>query len=165
MLTTYLVYAAAISLAWVAITGTASLESLIVGLIVGLGVLLLRPDPIRLNARRVPGQVVALAGYLLALLRDIILSGLDVARRVLSPDMRLKPGIITVSTQDPERDTTVLALSANYISLTPGELVVEVAEDHLMYVHCLNVDESEARAESQQAQRLAILKRMLGRAP
>jgi multicomponent Na+:H+ antiporter subunit E len=165
MLTTTLLYAVGLSLAWIAITGTASVEALIVGMVVGVGVLVLRPQPIRLQARRVPGQVIALLRYMLALLRDIVLSGLDVARRVLSPDMRLKPGIIAVSTQDPERDPTVLALSANYISLTPGELVVEVREDHLMYVHCLNVDESAARADAQQARRLAILKRLQGRAP
>jgi multisubunit Na+/H+ antiporter MnhE subunit len=164
MWVSYLVYAVALSCVWMAITGMASLESFAVGMLVGLGVLVLRPDPFRVQARRVPGQAIALVRYVLALLRDIILSGLDVARRVLSPDMRLKPGIIAVSTQDPEQDPTVLAMSANYISLTPGELVVEVKDNHLMFVHCLNVDESATRAEAQQTQRLAILKRMIGRA-
>ena len=159
------VYALALALAWSAIVGQLTAENLAVGFVLGLAIVLIGPKPPPLKPRRVPGQVAALLLYVLILLRDIVLSGLDVARRVLSPDMRLKPGIIAVSTQDPERDPTVLALSANYISLTPGELVVEVREDHLMYVHCLNVDESAARADAQQARRLAILKRLQGRAP
>jgi multisubunit Na+/H+ antiporter MnhE subunit len=160
---TRLVYTLALAIAWVMITGTATLEALLVGLLVGGGLALLAPDPKPLTLRRLPDQLLAFALYLLALLRDIIFSGIDVARRVLSPDMKLKPGIITVSTQDEQRSPTVLALSANYVTLTPGELVVDVAEDHLMYVHCLNIDESAAVAEQAQAARLRLLKRILGR--
>jgi multisubunit Na+/H+ antiporter MnhE subunit len=160
---TRLVYTLLLALAWVMITGTATLEALLVGLLVGGVLALLAPDPTPLNLRRLPDQLLAFVLYLLMLLRDIIFSGVDVARRVLSPDMKLKPGIITVSTQDELRSPTVLALSANYVTLTPGELVVDVAEDHLMYVHCLNIYESAAVAEQAQAARLRLLKRILGR--
>lgn len=160
---TSLLYAFALALAWIAIVGSFSLENLAVGMLVGIGIVLLGPKPKPLSLRRLPSQLLALIVYVLMLFRDICFSGMDVARRVLSPDMRLKPGIITVSTQDKARSPTVLALSANTISLTPGELVVEVADDHLMYVHCLNVDESAASLDVVQARRLSVLMRMLGR--
>jgi multisubunit Na+/H+ antiporter MnhE subunit len=100
--------------------------------------------------------------YVLSLYWDILVSGLSLTRRVLSPDMRLRTGIVAISTQDANHDPLILALSANYISLTPGELVVEVRDDHMMYVHCLDVDASAAVLEAGQARRLELLRRILG---
>jgi multisubunit Na+/H+ antiporter MnhE subunit len=146
------------------IVGNASLQVFVVGFVVGLALLgLLYPKPGAVRWRRLPDQLLASALYTLMLFRDILLSGIDVARRVLSPDMGLKPGIITISTQDETRSPTVLALSADYITLTPGELVIEVKDNHLMVVHCLDVDDARAGIEAEQAARLRLLKRMLGR--
>lgn len=159
-----LLYVMSIALLWVIIVGQITLEVFIVGVAAGLGlVIALRPPMFSLRWQRVPGQIFALILYVLALFRDIFFSGIDVARRVLSPNMRLKPGIIAVSTQDKERNPVILALSADYISLTPGELVVEVADDHLMYVHCLDVEASSMIADQAQAQRLRLLERVMGR--
>jgi len=159
-----LLYALAAALFWVVIVGDATFEVFAIGFAAGLALaLLMRPAPYPMRWRRLPGQLLALALYVLALFRDIFLSGLDVARRVLSPNMRLKPGIISISTQDTERSPITLALSANYISLTPGELVVEVEDDHLMYVHCLDVHATAAIADRAQTRRLELLRRILGR--
>lgn len=54
-------------------------------------------------------------------------------------------------------------MSANSITLPPGELVVEVAEDHLLYVHCLDVDISLTQLVPMQSRRIQLLKRILGR--
>lgn len=153
-----LVYATALALAWSLIVGRFTPEVFLVGLAAGVALAArFRPTLGQLSWRRLPLQLLALAQYVLALFRDIFFSGLDVARRVLSPDMRLKLGILAVSTQDSERSPVILALSANYISLTPGELVVEVADNHLMYVHCLDIEASARAAEQTQARRLALL--------
>lgn len=159
-----LLYVLSIALLWVTIVGQVTLEVFGVGLAAGVGlVIALRPPTLSLRWQRLPGQILASLLYILALFRDIFLSGIDVARRVLSPDMRLKPGIIAVSTQDAERNPIILALSADYISLTPGELVVEVEDNHLMYVHCLDVEASAVIADQAQAQRLRLLEQVLGR--
>lgn len=159
-----LVYALPMSLVWMLIVGRATLEVFIVGFVASLVLVAgLRPARFPVTWQKLPDQVLALVLYTLLLFRDICLSSIDVARRVLSPDMRLKPGIIAISTQDPQRDPIILALSADYISLTPGELVVEVEEDHLMYVHCLDVDASAATAERAQSRRLELLLRVMGR--
>lgn len=157
------VYALALALAWVAIVGRLTAENLALGFVIGLGIVLVGPKPPPLQPRRVPGQVFALLVYVLILLRDIGVAGVDVARRVLSPDMRLKPGIIAVDTQDEDRNAVVLALSANYLSLTPGELVVGIADNHIMYVHSLDVEASLKVADSAQTKRLALLNRVVGK--
>lgn len=160
----YLLLALPLALVWVGITSRATLASLLIGYVLSLGALaLLRPRPFRARWARLPRQLLALVIYVAALFRDILLSGVDVARRVLSPDMRLKPGIVAVPTQDPEANLTVAALSADSITLTPGELVVEIENNQVMYVHCLDVEASAAEFDRVQARRLALLRRIIGR--
>jgi len=163
---TTLLYALPMALVWVVIVGNATVEVFAVGFAAGLVlVFLLRPRYFTVRWQQLPGQLLALVFYVAMLFWDIFRSGLDVAQRVLSPNMRLKPGIIAVSTQDHEHNRIILTLSANYISLTPGELVVEVSDDHVMYVHCLDVEASDKTADKAQARRLNLLQRILGRNP
>jgi multicomponent Na+:H+ antiporter subunit E len=159
----YLVPASVFAVVWMMITNRLSLENFLVGLVIGFGVALLSPQRFTVHWRQLPRQLSALLVYTLILARDITLSGLDVAWRVLSPSMRLNPGIIAVDTQDEQHSPLVAALSADVITLTPGELVVEVEDNHLLYVHCLDVNTSLHRADQQQAQRLKLFKRVLGR--
>lgn len=159
-----LVVAVVIAIVWMLITSRLNIESFLVGLVFGLLISLLSPRRIVIDGQQLPRQVVALVIYTLILARDIVLSGLDVARRVLSPTMPLNPGIIAVETQDEARSPLVAALSADVITLTPGELVVEIDEDnHILYVHCLDVERSSKHAAKQQTQRLKLLLRILGR--
>lgn len=164
MILTYLVYAVPLALVWVAITNRPDVESFLVGYIISLGVLrFIRPRQAQIRLSRLPGQVVALVIYFFRLLYDIIRSGLDVAGRVLSRDMRLKPGVVAVETQDPTNNPIIAALSSDVITLTPGELVIEIGDNHTMYVHCLDVDETLANADATQKRRLELLYRVIGR--
>jgi multicomponent Na+:H+ antiporter subunit E len=149
---------------WMVITNRLTLESFVIGFLAGLAVtLLFKTQGMQISARQLPQQVYALLIYTLILLRDIVLSGLDVTRRVLSPEMPLKPGVIAVDTQDDSRSPLIAALSADVITLTPGELVVEVEDNHILYVHCLDVEASSKNVDRQQALRLKLFKRILGR--
>lgn len=73
-------------------------------------------------------------------------ANLDVAYRVLHPDLPIRPGIIKVRTSL----TTDMAKTflANSITLTPGTLVVDIDGQDL-YVHVINLregfDETDAR--------------------
>lgn len=159
-----LVIALGLALIWMLLTSQVSLPGFIIGFSLSLAVLLLfRPIQGRVSWRRLPGQLLALLYYLAVLYRDIFLSGLDTARRALSPDMRLNPGIVQVPVQDPERSSLIAALSADAISLTPGELVIEIEENAVMHIHSLDVERTAAHASVEQAERLRILKRILGR--
>jgi multicomponent Na+:H+ antiporter subunit E len=163
-MTTYGIPVVTIALVWMVVTGRFGIESFAVGLVLGFALVLLSPLRLpRIRYARVPSQLVALLMYLLTLARDIIRSGADVARRVLSPQMPLRPGIIAVDTQDQTRSPLITAMSADVITLTPGELVVDIEQNHILYVHCLDVEASLASADRQQAARLRLFNRILGR--
>jgi len=66
-----------------------------------------------------------------------ILANLDVAYRVLHPQLPIRPGIVKVKT-----NLSTLAgrvALANSITLTPGTLTVELTDDGYLYVHWINV--------------------------
>jgi multicomponent Na+:H+ antiporter subunit E len=152
-----------LALLWMVVTSSISVGSFAVGYIIGVAVLLLVQSgqtPIRW--RRLPGQVIAFVVYVVTLGRDVVLSSIDVARRVLQADMPLNPGIIAVSTQDMDEDEVIAAFSAHGITLTPGELVLDFDGAHTMYVHCLDVETSTQNAPAAQTKRLRLLKQILG---
>lgn len=148
---------------WVLISNRLSLESIVVGYVLGLAVVIaVRPATTQVRWRRLHVQIAAVIIFTAQLFRDIVLSSIDVARRVLSRDMRLQPGIIAVPTQDAQAREIVAALSADVITLTPGELVVEIEGTHTLFVHCLDVEASAAISDGVQAQRLRLLKQIMG---
>jgi len=158
------VLAVPLAVVWMIVTAKVTLDSFAVGSVLGLAIILLfRSQSMTLNWRRLPSQVWAFTVYMLTLCRDIWLSSVDVTRRVLHPDLPLKPGILRVPTQDPHESEVVAAFSAHGITITPGELVVDFEDKHTMFVHCLDVEASNQSAHTAQAQRLKLLNRILGR--
>jgi multicomponent Na+:H+ antiporter subunit E len=160
---TYALLATPMAVVWMLLTARAELGSFAVGFLIGLGVLVLTNAHKAHLSWRLVRQAGALIVYILELYRDILLSGLDVTRRVLSPDMKLRTGIIAVPTQDKSR--LVAALSAHAITITPGELVVEFDGDDMLYVHCLDVDAAARHEEQTQTHRTELLSEIIGRNP
>lgn len=80
--------------------------------------------------------LVFLAVYLPVFTWQLILSNIDVARRVLSPIIPLNPGFVKIKT-DLKGDFGKLVL-ANSITLTPGTLSVDVDGEYL-YIHTVDV--------------------------
>ncbi len=74
--------------------------------------------------------------YIPVFIWQLILSNIDVARRVLSPSLPLNPGFVKVKT-DLKGDFAKLTL-ANSITLTPGTLSVDVDGEYI-YVHTIDV--------------------------
>lgn len=125
------------------LTMTSNLEpaNVVVGLLLAVGVMrLVRPRPMALHSQNVVGSLWALVRYLTQLAGDLVVSGLQVARMVLSPVIPIRPGIIAIPAQT--RSELGVALSAHAITLTPGELVVEMDEEQVMYTHCLDATHS-----------------------
>jgi multicomponent Na+:H+ antiporter subunit E len=149
---------------WMLLTSSLSLDSFFVGFLIGFAILfMMRAQDARISPRRLPSQLAALVVYSVTLARDIVLSSIDVARRVLDPDLPLNAGIIPVPTQCPDEDEICAAFSAHGITITPGELVVDFEGAHTMYVHCLDVEASGKTAHAAQARRLALLRRIQGK--
>ena len=89
------------------------------------------------------GEVGVLVPLGLRLLRDIVVANVTVARQVLGPERRLRPGFIWV----PLDLTNIHGISAlaSIITLTPGTVTSELSPDrrHLL-IHCLSTEDPEA---------------------
>jgi multicomponent Na+:H+ antiporter subunit E len=82
--------------------------------------------------------------YLLVLVKNLIISNLQIAKRVLSPDMKLAPAIVAVKTELTS-DWKKLLL-ANSVTLTPGTLTLDIQDDTL-YIHVIEYNESSQKEE------------------
>ncbi len=140
-------------LVYLALTSNLAWNNLLVGLVVATGLSwVLRPSPRPIQWRRLPTALLAVMRYLLVLLVDLITSGVQVARIVLDPKLPIQPGVVAIPAGCESELAT--ALSAHAVSLTPGELVVEIDEDGVMYTHCLDATRAaEYVAEAQQMRR------------
>lgn len=73
----------------------------------------------------------------LAFCRDLVVSSLQVARAVLSPSGIVEPRFVLVPLALAETDAEI-TLVANYITLTPGTLTVDVSPDRsTLLIHSL----------------------------
>lgn len=149
----YLTFIIPVWLLYLLLTGNWAVNNLVTGLILaGLVVLLVRPAKRPFAWKRFPDALLASGIYLVQLLWDLLVSGIQVARIVLSPSLPINPGIVAIPSQC-ETDLGV-ALSAHAITLTPGELVVEIDEAGIMYTHMLDASNpDEMVAEAQQMRR------------
>ena len=68
-------------------------------------------------------------------------ANLDVVYRVVHPRMPINPGIVKVKTKLTS-DAARTAL-ANSITLTPGTMTVDLTDDGYLYIHWINVRETE----------------------
>lgn len=144
----YLPAVLALTLVYLGFTNNLELSNIVVGLLITAGISgLLRLRTQQLNWRRLPSAAWAMTRYVVLLIYDLIVSGLRTARIVLDPNLPIKPGIVAIPTEG-ESDLA-MALNAHAISLTPGELVVEMDEEGIMYAHCLDASSAEKVIEAQ----------------
>lgn len=167
-----IVLALPFSLAWMVLSNEITTPSFIVGYILGFAILFILygrdgRSP-KMNVMRIPVQIFWLIYYIGLLAVDILVSGIDVAKRVLylGKDLPINPDIVPVFTQDDTRDPIISAMSAHSITITPGELVVDYDENDprgvVMYVHALDIEECRDQLAKDQARRLKLFKRILG---
>ena len=132
-------------------------RNMIVGLLLALGVTwLLQLQPQQMSSwTKVPGALWAVVRYLGILLVELFTSGIQVARIVLDPALPIQPGIIAIPSGCVSEQAT--ALSAHSITLTPGEMVVKIDENNVMYTHCLDVTNAEKYVADAQARRRDLL--------
>jgi len=97
----------------------------------------LRPEKPRIR------RPIAIARLGLVVLWDIVLSNIEVARRILGPEDAIKPAFVWVplALTDPH---AILSLAA-IVTMTPGTLSADLSPDrrHLL-VHAFNVDDEAA---------------------
>lgn len=83
------------------------------------------------------GHLWQLTGYWFWLLKEIIKSNIDVAKRVVGPASSVKPLVFDVPAR--QRSDLGLVVHANSITLTPGTVSLEIAVGSIR-VHALHPD-------------------------
>ncbi len=127
------------------LTGSLRFDELITGLFVAIiismftGPLFTRRGGYHLHPKRIWGKFV----YLYVFFVELVKANVDVAKRVLSPSLPIKPGIVMVKTSLTE-DMDKLWL-ANSITLTPGTLTLDIKDDKL-FIHWIDVKETDPHA-------------------
>lgn len=139
-------WTALLAFTWLALNGTASPGHVLLAL--GLGWALpywlqrYWPRPSRRRSR--PLRSLALTAVFTVLVAwDVVVANLQVARAVLSPLSRLRPGfaVVPIELEDP----AAVAMLAHTITLTPGTLSVDVAPDRRsLLVHALHMPDPDA---------------------
>ncbi len=125
---------------YLALTANLEVSNLVVGLLIALGLtFLLHPDPRQVDLRRMPGAAWAALKFAAVVARDVIAGGLQVARITLDPRLPIKPAIIAIPSGT--QSELAMALVADAITLSPGELVVEISRDGVMYTHTLDASD------------------------
>jgi multicomponent K+:H+ antiporter subunit E len=111
----------------------------------------------RARLRR-PGTIVRLGAVVLW---DIVVSNIDVAKRILGPESRIRPGYVWVPLDitDPHGVITL----AGIITMTPGTLSADLSDDrrHLL-VHAFHLEDEAALVESIKSRYEAPLMEIFG---
>jgi len=148
-----------LTLLYLALTANFALNNIVMGLLLAAGVTaLIRPSHRRLDGKELGTAVIALIEYVFILGRDLIISGFQVAGIILL-NKPINPAIIAIPTK--EVDDLPIALSAHAITLTPGELVVEIGEDGILYTHVLDANHAAEAMAAGIEKRQTLLQRIL----
>ncbi|MFV0458666.1 MAG: Na+/H+ antiporter subunit E [Actinomycetales bacterium] len=127
-------------LIWVGLWGDLSVANVLAGLAVGVFVSLVAPLPP--TVRRYRPSVIGYVRLTVVLFVALAKATWDVAVRVLSPHVRLSPGIVVVEAG--LRDPLVLSIAANATTMTPGTITLDVVPDRgLLVVHALVVSDDK----------------------
>jgi multicomponent Na+:H+ antiporter subunit E len=145
---------------YLALTSNLEFSNIVVGIIISilLSLLIPRAGLPPFSLARIPAFIAAGIGYIFVVVWDVIRGGISTARIVLDPSLPLNPGIIAIPSGSKSELGT--ALSAHAITLSPGELVVAIDEEGVMYTHCLNVDDSQRFIDNAQSMRKNLLSKM-----
>jgi len=147
-----------VALVWVLLTGHTSIESALIGFVLGLTIMTLmeRSREAGTPHTRIKG-IPALLLYLVKLLREILSSDVMVARRILTNQPAEDAGMFELPVGG--KSETIAALSAHAITSAPGSFVVDFGEE-TMLVHLIDIKQ-RPEIEAQQKRRYELCERML----
>lgn len=123
---------------WLLLAGSLQRQELIAGGVVALAVTLVAGPRLTIFAglKLTPGAPLHLLRYLMHFFAALVRANLDMARRVLTPSLPLRPAVVEVETR--LQSPLGKLLLANSITLTPGTLSVDVQEERILvhWVDC-----------------------------
>lgn len=141
------IYNILLTVFWMAITEHFSLENFLIGFAICFLILLLARPLFDAQSQRYFTLAWRLPRFAALMVWEIVLSSVRVAQAVLSPDMKIQPGIVSYPLE--VRTDLEITLLANLITLTPGTLSLDVSEDRkVLYLHGMFVDDPQAVIQS-----------------
>ncbi len=134
---------------WLLLTATFEMEMLVAGIIVSflIATLFCKNCGVVLPTRFSIKVLISIVAFALVFVRELIVSNLDVASRVLSPSLPINPGIVEIKTT--LKNSYARLLLANAITLTPGTLTVDLKED-AMFIHWIDVTKEDIEGATQE---------------
>lgn len=134
-----------LAIAWVFLTGKLEFVNLVEGFI--LGYIILWISRSALGGTKYFQRIPKAISFIFYFLKELIMANLRVAFDIITPKDYMKPAIIAVPL-DAKTDLEITLL-ANFISLTPGTLSLDVSHDKkFLYLHALYVEDvDEFRSE------------------
>ncbi len=128
---------------WLVLTSSLHLDNIVVGAVVSFSIALLYTKMFTHHKFEFINPVYFLI-YIYILLKNIIISNIQIAKRTLSPNMELSPAIVAVKTT--LKSNWKKLLLANSITLTPGTLTLDVKDDTL-FIHIIEYRDGQSKEE------------------
>lgn len=94
--------------------------------------------------------------YWLWLIKEIVVSSIDVAKVILKPSLNIRPTVVVIEAKS-KTDAGQVILG-NSITLTPGTVTLDLDEGRLL-VHCLTRESAEELQKGEINRRVAALER------
>lgn len=141
-----------LALAWVLLSGNFSGLNLFFGFILGYGALAILQREVPLlkgYSQRIPRMV----RFTLFFIRELIKANWKVAFDILTPPWHMRPGVVALPLQ--AKTNLEITLVANFISLTPGTLTLDMSDDRrVLFIHAMFLqDEPTLLAELKEIER------------
>jgi len=129
---------------WIGFTTSFETTELIVGVIVSLIIALFTDRIFSCCGLKVlkPHKIIYFIQYFIIFLIALIKSNFDVAKRVISPELPINPGIVKFKTKLTNGFARMVL--ANSITLTPGTLTIDSIGD-TFYVHWIDVTSDDPK--------------------
>jgi multicomponent Na+:H+ antiporter subunit E len=128
---------------WLILSGL-ELHNIIIGILVSILILALFGDITikdEINIKRIK-RFLWFFYYTPVFIFEVVKANLDVAYRILMPNLPIKPGIVKIRTK--LKSDEGLTILANSITLTPGTLSVDIdKENGYIYVHWIYVRDKD----------------------
>lgn len=126
---------------WLLLSWPPGRQDMLIGAAVSAFVTLMTADLLigRSRCFRNPLRYLWFIQYVLVFAWECLKANIDVAFRVIHPDLPIRPGTIRVRTV--LKSDIALTFLANSITLTPGTTTIDIDKHKgYVYVHCLCVD-------------------------
>lgn len=135
-----LVWNVFLALLWMTLTATFTPSNFIIGFVLTYLLMGLLQRP--LGTSSYFAKIHSIFRFIFFFIWQLTKANLRVAYIVLSPRLRVRPGIVAIQL-DAETAAEVTML-ANLITLTPGTLSLDVSSDRrVLYVHAIDIDDVE----------------------